>query len=110
MLPFGVGHFQNDDMVLGQTLLVSQLLTATASVGLFFAVESMRTETSIPHLGDLARAKRTPRYTTHHGHLVSCPRTRRGACRGGSMELSARDNDQGTPAANLQNGESSKAR
>ena len=57
MIPFGVGQFQNNDIVLGRTFLIGQLLTATTSIGLFFAVESMRTESGRFRTSDLARAE-----------------------------------------------------
>ena len=57
MIPFGVGQFQNGDKISGQLLLTGQALTATSSAVLFFAVESLRTESGRFRSSDIARSR-----------------------------------------------------
>ena len=57
MLPFGVGQFQNGNRTMGQVFLSGQVLSATSSVVLFFAVESMRTESGRFRTSDLQRSR-----------------------------------------------------
>ena len=57
MLPLGVGQFQNGNRTMGQLFLSGQALAATSSVALFFAVESLRTESGRFRTSDLDRSR-----------------------------------------------------